>query len=392
MKYDFDKVIDRHNISSVKWDLGNSTLPMWVADMDFMSPPEVIRAFKKRIDQGTFGYTYVDDKWYDSYIHHWKKLYNFKIEKEWLIFSTGVIASISSIVRRLTEIGNNVLLLTPIYNTFFNSIVNNGRHPLESKMIFENGEYRIDFDDLEEKLKLEETALFIFCNPHNPIGKVWTKEEMKRIGELCNKYHVKVISDEIHCDLVKPNIKYTPFMSVSEINKRITVMTIAPTKTFNLAGIQTSAIVVADPYLKHKVERGLNTDECAEPNVLALEAPKVCFNKCDEWLKELNEYIDDNRKYVRSFIEEHLKGKVKMVEGDALYLLWLDFSAITDNTTIFGNFLKEKTGLYLTSGEIYRGDGLKFMRMNVATQKERVIDAMERLKKGITLFLNEKSK
>lgn len=392
MKYDFDKVVDRHNISSVKWDLGNSSLPMWVADMDFMSPPEVIRAFKKRIDQGTFGYTYVDDKWYDSYIHHWKKLHNFKIEKEWLIFSTGVIASISSIVRRLTEIGNNVLLLTPIYNTFFNSIINNGRHPLESKMIYENGEYRIDFDDLEEKLKLEETALFIFCNPHNPIGKVWTKEEMKRIGELCNKYHVKVISDEIHCDLVKPNIKYTPFMSVSEINKRITVMTIAPTKTFNLAGIQTSAIVVADPYLKHKVERGLNTDECAEPNVLALEAPKICFNKCDEWLKELNEYIDDNRKYVRSFIEEYLKGKVKMVEGDALYLLWLDFSAITDNTTIFGNFLKEKTGLYLASGEIYRGDGLKFMRMNVATQKERVIDAMERLKKGITLFLNEKSK
>lgn len=391
MKTNFDELINRRGISQVKWEVKDGELPMWVADMDFKSPKEVIDAFKERIDQGTFGYTSISDEWKDAYINHWDKRHNFKIERDEIFFSTGVIASLSSAVRRLSEVANNVLVLTPVYNTFFNSIVNNGRHPLESQMIYEDHEYRIDFKDLEEKLSLEETSLMIFCNPHNPIGKIWTREEMERIGELCHKYNVTVITDEIHCDLTKPNTSYIPFMSVSEINKEISVMLIAPTKTFNLAGIQTSAIVAKNKFLKHKVERGLNTDECAEPNVLALIAPIVCFNKCDYWLDEVNEYIDQNRCLVRDYLNNNLQGLVKLVEGDALYLLWLDFSSITHNTTEFRDFLRERTGLFLSDGEEYRGDGLNFLRMNIATQKERVLDGLDRLNKGIILYLEEKN-
>ena len=385
MKYNFDELTDRTKESSIKWDVKDSELPMWVADMDFKTPNEVISAFKKRIDKGTFGYTYIDDEWYDAYIYHFKKRFNYKIKKEWLVFSTGVIPTISSAVRRLTEVANNVVLLTPIYNTFFNSIINNGRHPLTSNMIYKDGKYEIDYADLESKLSLDETTLMIFCNPHNPIGKVWTKDEMERIGALCNKYNVKVISDEIHQDLLKPGVKHIPFASVNKINSMISITCIAPTKTFNLAGIQTSAFFSENKELKHLVERGLNTDECAEPNVLALIAPKVCYKKCDYWIDELNEYIDKNRCYVREYLKENIKD-VKLVEGDALYLLWLDFSDVTHNTTELRDFIREKTGLFLSDGEEYRGNGISFLRMNIATQIERVKDGMDRLKRGIELY------
>ena len=386
MKYNFDELIDRKNTSSVKWDLIDGvTLPMWVADMDFKAPKEVIDAFKKRIDQGTFGYTYIDDEWYEAYINHFKYEYNYEIKKEWLVFSTGVVATISSAVRRLTEVANNVVLLTPIYNTFFNSIVNNGRHPLPSDMIYKDGKYEIDYDDLEKKLALDETTLMIFCNPHNPIGKVWSKEEMEKIGALCSKHHVTVISDEIHCDLHKPEIKHIPFASVNKTNSMISITCISPTKSFNLAGIQTSAVFSENPVLKHLVERGLNTDECAEPNVLALIAPKTCYKDGIDWLKELNEYVDKNRCYVRTYLTKNISD-VKLVEGDALYLLWLDFSNITKNTTELRDFIKEKTGLYLSDGEEYRGNGLSFLRMNIATQRTRVEDAMNRLKKAVEQY------
>ena len=388
MKYNFDELTDRSNESSIKWKVKDGELPMWVADMDFKSPPEVVDAFKERIEKGTYGYTYIDDEWYESYIHHFKTRFNFEIKKDWLVFSTGVIATISSAVRRLSEVANNVVLLTPIYNSFFNSIVNNGRHPLTSDMIYKDGKYEIDFEDLEKKLALDETSLMIFCNPHNPIGKVWSKEEMERIGALCNKYNVTVISDEIHCDLLKPGVKHIPFASVNKTNSMISITTLAPTKTFNLAGIQTSAVFSENPRLKHLVERGLNTDEVAEPNVLALVAPKACYHKGNEWLDELNEYIDKNRQYVRNFLKENIPS-VKLVEGDALYLLWLDFSDVTSNTTELRNFIREKTGLFLSDGEEYRGNGLLFLRMNIATQFERVKDGMDRLKKGIELYLKK---
>ena len=232
MKYNFDELTDRTKISSVKWDVKEGELPMWVADMDFKAPPELLVEMKDRIDNGTFGYNLVDNEWRDAYINHWAK-HGLVFSRDEIIFSTGVIASISSIVRSVTSIGDKVVLLTPIYNTFFNSILNNKRIAVESEMIYKDYKYEVNYEDLENKLK--DAKLFIFCNPHNPTGRVWDKETIIKIGKLCHKYNVTVISDEIHCDIVRPNVKYIPFASVNEINSDITITTIAPTKTFNLA-------------------------------------------------------------------------------------------------------------------------------------------------------------
>ena len=385
MKYNFDKLTNRFNTNAIKWDVKENELPMWVADMDFEVAPEIIKGFKKRIDHGIYGYTYVSSNIVDSYIYWNKKRHHFNLKKEWIIFSTGVIPSISSIIRRVTRIANNVVVMTPVYNIFFNSILNNGRRLLESPLLYKDGKYEIDFIDLEKKLALEETSLLILCNPHNPVGRIWTFDDLDRIGKLCKKYHVTVISDEIHCDLTRTGKEYIPFASVSKINADISITLVAPTKAFNLAGIQTSAMIVSNPYLHHLVERGLNTDECAEPNILAEIAPYLAFRKAYKWLDELRLYLDENIKIVNEFIKEKIKD-LYVVNCEATYLLWLDCSSICNNTDDLQQFLREKTGLYLTAGSVYGSCGKTFLRMNIATCKERIYDGLNRLLNGINEY------
>ena len=232
--YDFDKLTNRFGTGSLKWDVNEGQLPMWVADMDFETAPEIIQALQKRIEHGVFGYQNVTDDWYQAYQSWWNRRHQFKIEKDWLIFCTGVVPAISSIVRKVTTVGENVLVQTPVYNIFFNSIRNNGRNILESPLVYEQGEYHIDFKDLEEKLSNPQTSLFILCNPHNPIGKIWDRETLEKIGELCDRYHVIVVSDEIHCDLTDPGYEYVPFASVSDQCRENSITCIAPTKTFGI--------------------------------------------------------------------------------------------------------------------------------------------------------------
>lgn len=385
MKYNFDKPTNRRNTYSVKWDVKDNVLPMWIADMDFETAPEIIEGFKERINQGIYGYNILPDSMFESYIYWWNKRYHFEIKKEWMVFSTGVIPSISSAVRRLTEVANNVVVMTPVYNIFFNSIVNNGRKPLQNKLLYKDGIYEVDWADLENKLSLEETSALIFCNPHNPIGKIWTKEELIRIGELCKKYNVVVISDEVHGDLTRPDKSYIPFASVSETNLNNSLTLIAPTKCFNIAGIQTSMAVIPNPYLKHKFERGLNTDECAEANTLATIAPQLAFYKGEEWIDELREYVFANKDYVRDYINKEIPS-LKVIESDALYLLWIDVSNVEPNGTKLRDYILDTTGLYLSDGEEYGEGGLSFLRMNLATQRSNVIDALSRLKKAIDLY------
>ena len=236
MGYDFDTKTDRRNSNSLKWDVLENELPMWVADMDFQTAPEIREAILDRAEHGIYGYTILPAAWYEAYQHWWQQYHGFRMEREWLIFCTGVVPAISSAVRKLTTPGENVLVQTPVYNTFFNSIGNNGRNVLESPLGYENGEYFIDFDRLEKDLSDPQTTMIILCNPHNPVGKIWEKETLERIGELCARYHVTVLSDEIHCDLTAPDLEYTPFASISETCRRISITAIAPTKAFNLAG------------------------------------------------------------------------------------------------------------------------------------------------------------
>lgn len=391
MKYNFDKMTNRRGIASLKWDVAENELPMWVADMDFETAPEIIEAMRARLDNGTFGYSIIPQEWYEAYQGWWERRHNFRMEQDWLIFATGVVPAISSIIRKLTTPNENVLIQTPVYNIFFNSIINNGCRVLESPLIYSDRGYSIDFSDLEEKLSNPQTTLMILCNPHNPIGRIWDRETLAHIGQLCAKHHVTVISDEIHCDLTEPGKSYVPFASVSDICRDISITCIAPTKTFSIPGLQTAAVSVPNPVLRHKVWRGLNTDEVAEPNAFAMAATIAAFNEGEEWLKQACEYIWENRRSVTEYFEQELP-MIKVVPGDATYLLWLDcagildsdrgFHGITDSVKL-AEYIRKTSGLFLCDGMEYGEAGRYFLRMNIACPRERVLDGLARMKKSL---------
>lgn len=390
MIYNFDLKTDRTCTNSLKWNVSDGELPMWVADMDFPTAPEVREAVLKRAEHGIFGYTIIPEEWYDAYILWWEKWHQFKMKKDWLIFSTGVVPAISSAVRKLTTAGENVLIQTPVYNIFFNSIVNNGRNVVEAPLTYDGDgkNYAVDWTELERKLADPQTTLMILCNPHNPVGKIWDKETLAKIGELCSRYHVTVISDEIHCDLTAPGRSYIPFASVSETCRKISVTCIAPTKAFNLAGLQTAAVVVPDETLRHKMWRALNTDEVAEPNAFAVDAAVAAFTKGDPWLDALREYIAGNKQLVGEFINQNLP-KIKAVCSEATYLVWLDCKSLPGDGETICRYLREKTGLYLSEGRQYGKGGEHFLRMNVACPRSLVEEGLNRLQKGMDAYIKE---
>ena len=385
MQYDFDTPVNRRRDDAVKWAVPEGALPMWIADMDFQAAPEIIEALQARLNHGVFGYGDIPAAWYDAYIGWWQVRHGVTMERDWLIFCTGVVPAISSIVRKLTTPNENVLLLTPVYNIFFNSTVNNGCRALECPLRYENGAYAIDWEDFESKLADPQTTLFILCNPHNPIGKIWDSETLTRIGALCRRHHVTVISDEIHCDLTAPGRDYVPFLSVSDDCRAVGIACIAPTKAFNLAGLQTAAVAVPNPVLRHKVWRGLNTDEVAEPNAFAVPAVVAAFTNGAPWIDALRAYVFQNRALVSETLEKALPA-VHVVPGDATYLLWIDVSEIAPDSRVLCRHLEKSTGLYLAAGEVYGKAGQGFLRMNVACPREAVKDGLERLIKGIQTF------
>lgn len=385
MNYSFDEAVDRRSMNSLKWNVGKSELPMWVADMDFPTAPEILEAVCGRAARGCFGYTEVPEAWYQAYMDWWQNRHGFALQRDWLMFCTGVVPAISSIVRKLTTPAENVLIQTPVYNIFFNSIVNNGRRVLESPLVYDGREYHIDFGDLEEKLADPQTSLMILCNPHNPIGKIWNKEELERIGQLCAKHHVMVVSDEIHCDLTDPGCAYIPFASVSETCRNQSITCIAPTKAFNLAGLQTAAISVPDPVIRHKVWRGINTDEVAEPNAFAVDAAIAAFTRGQGWLDSLRGYLYGNKQRVVQFVQDEIP-QIRVVSSEATYLLWIDLRDIPGDASQIAGLIRQKTGLYLSAGNQYGGDGSRFLRMNIACPKAVVEDGLRRLKQGIEML------
>ncbi len=385
MKYNFDEITDRRNTNSLKWSVGENELPMWVADMDFKTAPSVTEALTKRAAHGIFGYAVIPDEWYEAYMSWWKNRYSFKIEKDWLIFATGVVPAISSIVRKLTTPAENVLILTPVYNIFFNSILNNGRNAFECPLSYKNKEYGIDFEDLEKKLSDPQTTMMILCNPHNPIGKIWDKKTLKKIGDLCFEHHVTVVSDEIHCDLTETGKSYIPFASVSEKCRMNSITCVAPTKSFNIAGLQTAAVIVPNEVLRHKVWRGLNTDEVAEPNCFAVSAAIAAYKEGGEWLDALRKYIDENRKFVSAFLGMNLP-QITLIQSEATYLLWLDCSLLDGDSDQLQKFIRETTGLYLSTGKIYGIGGEHFLRLNIACPRSRLTDGLNRLKDAVEKY------
>ena len=385
-KYDFVNAPDRSNTDSVKWHVKKGDLPMSIADMDFKTAPEIIAAMKRKVDLGVFGYEWPEDDYFKAVADWYEKEHGHRPQQEWLIFTTGVVPAISAIVRRVSHIGDNVLVQAPVYNVFYNSIENNGRHVLSNDLQFDGENYAINWDDLEQKLALPLTTLMIFCNPHNPIGKVWTQEEVQKVAELCYQHHVILLSDEIHGDLVRKGPDYTPTFSVNGPARENVISLVSPSKTFNVAALHAATAIVPNSNLRAMVNRGLNSDEVAEPNLLAIPGTIAAYEHGHNWLKALIKQLNVNFTYAEEFINKNLP-QVKVVTGAATYLIWLDVSQISSDSQKLAEYLEKTTGLVLSPGSIYRGNGHDFLRMNLACPLTMVKDGLERLKAGLTEYL-----
>ncbi|WP_438497097.1 MalY/PatB family protein [Paenibacillus sp. IHBB 3054] len=392
MKYDFDQIINRKHTNSAKWDTNNQLdiLPMWVADMDFTTAEPIIKALEKRALHGIFGYASIPSAYYEAEVRWWEKRHHFTINKEWIEVSIGVIPSLSAIVQAFTEAGDQVLIQSPVYNYFNTSITNNGCDVVINELKYNGDTYEIDFDDFEQKASHEKVKLFILCNPHNPVGRVWSRAELKRIAEICLRHNVVVVSDEIHRDLVYKDYEFIPFASMGEEFLMNAITCTAPSKTFNLAGLKTSNIISANEEFRSKINRSLNVNEAIEPNVFGIEALIAAYNYGEEWLDQLLVYLAGNRDYILSFIKERLPD-LRVLIPEATYLIWIDCRSLGIPSTELSKKLLEEGHLRINEGLIYGGTGEGFIRINIACPRVLLQTGLERLEQVVKSIQGNKS-
>jgi len=380
MKYNFDEVIPRRNTDSIKWDLAqDGVLPMWVADMDFRTAPAIINALEKRVQQGVFGYPLTPQGFYDAIQGWWQKRHGFTVEKDWLVPVPSILESLSIIMKTFTKPGEKVLLQSPGYNHFFTVIEQGGCEVLTNDLVCENGNYTMDFDDFEKKASDPAVKLFLLCNPHNPVGRVWTREELLRIGEICIKNDVLVMSDEIHSDLVFEGREHIPFASLGSDFQMKSITCSSPSKTFNLAGIQTAYLICPDPNLKKQVEQTLQIHGILFLNSFASDALIAAYNEGEEWMEELKTYLFGNYQYLRGFVEEHFP-YLKVTPLEATYLIWIDVSALQRSAKEITSALLKEQQLWINPGTMYGANGEGFVRINIACPRELLVDGLERLR------------
>ncbi len=379
MKYDFDRQILRRGTDSYKWDSAESenVLPMWVADMDFRTAPAIIDALRRRVEHGIFGYTRVPDSYYEAVTNWFLHRHNWAIDRKWIIYTSGVVPAISAVIKALTAHGDRILVQTPVYNCFFSSIRNNGCEIVSSPLRLANGTYTIDFEDLEHKAADPKVKVMLLCNPHNPAGRVWTREELIRIGEICIRHGVVIISDEIHCELVFPGHHYTPFASISEDFLRHSVTCISPSKAFNIAGLQIANIVCADADHRAKIDRAINDNEVCDVNPFGVTATQAAYNEGEEWLNQLIEYIYANYQYMLDFCHRHLpEFPITVLEGT--YLVWMNCRKLGMSSKELEDELVAKVGLWLNAGTMYGAEGEGFMRWNIACPHATLTEGLKR--------------
>lgn len=379
-RHDFEGVIDRHGTDALKWDFFGDDLPMWVADMDFKVAPAIRDAVQKRLDHPVYGYTVITDELFDSYISWWNRRYNLEMSGEDMAYSIGVMPSISSMIRCLTKPGDEILIQSPVYHVFYYVIEDNNRKVLENQLIYENGQYRIDFDDLDEKLS--RVGMMILCNPHNPVGKIWSRQDLDEISRLCKKHDVILISDEIHCDLTDPGVKYNPFAAEDNV-----IRCLSPSKSFNIAGFQSSVIHCTGKELLETVKNQMHIDNSDSCNVFATTAVKAAYNDSENWLEELREVLYENKQIVKDYLASELP-VIKMVECDATYLLWLDCSALDTSSKALSEFLRQNQGLFLSAGSDFGKCGDDFLRMNIACPQKLLFEGLSKLKAGVIALNN----
>ena len=387
MKYDFDKITDRKGTDCLKYDFAKERgrhegiLPLWVADMDFKVAPEISGEIINKANENLYGYAIIPDEWYDAYINWWK-YYGLNMDKNNLKFVNGVMPAIATIIRKLTKENDKILIQTPVYHVFFHVIEDNNREIVENQLVYKNGSYEIDFKDLEEKLADENVTLMMLCNPHNPVGKIWSRKDLEKIADLCAKYDVNIISDEIHCDLTDPDKKYTPFASISNYDS---VTTVSPTKSFNIAGLNTAAVYIVGDKLKEDIFNALDVEWVSRANIFAITGAIAAYKNGRPWLDELRQYLYDNKKFVADFIKDEIP-EIKLIDADATYLLWLDCSSLDISSKDFVKFLNEKTGVLLSAGVDFSKNSDEFLRLNIACPRKLLMDGLKAIKKGVAIY------
>lgn len=387
-KYNFDQYIDRKHTASMKWGLTKSlfgsvdVLPMWVADMDFEAPPEVIEAIRQRADHGIFGYSYVPSSAGEAFKEWLEKRHGWVIEPEWILYTPGVVPAIGMAIQALTEPGDKVLVQPPVYTPFFNMIRNNNRVIVHSPLEIKDNRFHINMDDFEAKLR-EGVKLFLLCNPHNPGGRVWTEEELRQMAELCLKYDVIIVSDEIHSDLVFKPHKHVPVASLSGDIAEKTVTFMAPSKTFNLAGLQASTVIIKNERMRRAFRTVQTRLGITSLNPFAAIGLETAYRHGEEWLEELLDYLYENIMTAKDFIDREIPG-ISVMIPDATYLIWLDCRKLGLSDREIWDALTKKGKLGLEPGPKYGPGGEGFLRMNVGCSRKILMEGLNRLKKAFS--------
>ena len=388
MKYDFSQVIERNNTLSIKYDFAkerkkpNGLLSLWVADMDFPVAQEIKEALIERCNHGIFGYSEVKTPYYEVIAKWYEEKFNWPTKKQWLVKTPGVVAAIANAIRAFTNIGDAVLIQKPVYYPFFLTIEDNQRKVVNNSLVYKNGRYEMDFVDFEEKIISHKVKLFVLCSPHNPVGRVWNKEELLKIGDICLKHKVIVVADEIHADFVYHGHQHQVFANLKTDYQEITVTCTAPSKTFNIAGLQVSNIFIANENLRKKFKQELKKTANADINVMGLIACQAAYSQGEDWLRQVKIYIAENLEYVKTFLRDNLP-QVKLVEPEGTYLLWLDFRELNLTEEELEDLIINKAKLWLDGGTMFGAEGVGFQRINIACPQKILIQAFTQLKEAL---------
>ncbi len=381
MKYDFDELVERRGTNCVKWDesLSPDVIPLWVADMDFCVAPAIQKALQQRVEHGVFGYNIVPESYYEAVISWFRRRHQWEIQRQWILYTTAVVPAMSCVIKALTMPGEKVLILSPAYNCFFSSIRNNGCEVFESPLKAEGDTFEIDWQDFEAKCADEKTTLFLLCNPHNPSGRVWTREELQRMYDICHQYGVKVASDEIHCELIMPGYKFVPLGTVIDD----CVVMNSPSKNFNTAGLQIANIICSHPSWRRRIDRAININEVCDVNPFGIVALEAAYNESEDWIDELNHYLWGNYTVLCDFIEKNIpQWKVCRLEGT--YLPWVDISAMGITSQELCDRLLREAKVWVNPGTMYGPEtGEGYVRLNIATQRSRLVEALNRVAKAL---------
>lgn len=388
MKYNFDEIIDRKNTNSLKYDFAlerkkpSDVLPLWVADMDIQTPIEVREALKKSAEHGIFGYSDVKIEYFHTLQAWFKTNFAWDTKPEWLVKTPGVVFAICTAIRAFTEKGNAVLIQRPVYYPFSLSIKDNERKLVNNPLVYKDGTYEIDFADFEQKILDNDVKLFILCNPHNPVGRVWTKEELCKIGDICVKYNVLVVADEIHEEFVYEGFKHHVFANLKPEFSDITITCTAPSKTFNLAGLQISNIFIANPELRHKFKKTMLKTGYCEVNSMGLVAAQTAYAHGRDWLEQLKGYLAENLDFTRKFLAEKIP-QIKLVEPQGTYLIWLDCAALNLDEKDLEDLIVNKAKLWLDAGTMFGPEGSGFQRINIACPRATLEKALLQLEAAV---------